>query len=273
MHTHSHLLTLFAVLGLASSAFGVATVSSGSTTYLTTGAATETSAWDYVGTINGSSGVYLGDGWVVTCGHVLSLSGSTSTFALDGTTYTIAADTIQYVVDGVDLVMFRLSNYSNISLAALTLATNTTTANAGSNVLMIGYGHWTKAYGYATVYNYSYTSRTVTETIPTDYGTFTSVDMLALSTTSQVVGGDSGGGLFYKDSNGNWVLSGVIELTSMATVNGSNYYATYAVDIATYETAIEEVKASSVPEPSTLAMAGASLGLVWWSRRRKDRKA
>src|ERR1700734_1830127 len=34
------------------------------------GGASGVTGWDYVGTVNDASGVYLGNGWVLTAGHV-----------------------------------------------------------------------------------------------------------------------------------------------------------------------------------------------------------
>lgn len=84
----------------------------------------------YVGQVNGSTGVYLGHGWVLTADHVRA-----GTFNLGGINYSYnGVDSHQ--IDGADLRLFRLS--SNPLLAPLKIATTAPSIN--DPVVMIGAG-------------------------------------------------------------------------------------------------------------------------------------
>jgi hypothetical protein len=63
--------------------------------------------WDYVGQVNGASGVYLGNGWVLTAAHV-----SGGDFTLDGITYGMV-DGSDESVGSSDLTLFQISSSPN----------------------------------------------------------------------------------------------------------------------------------------------------------------
>ncbi|HVE16099.1 MAG TPA: hypothetical protein VNB29_05150, partial [Chthoniobacterales bacterium] len=102
-------------------------------------AGTGVSGWDYVGSVNGASGVYLGDYngsyWVLTAGHV-----GAGNFTLNGTTYLLVDGSAVSLTDGeggaVDLTLFRIATDPGLS----TLALSDSTPMAGTSVTMIGYG-------------------------------------------------------------------------------------------------------------------------------------
>jgi hypothetical protein len=292
MRTHPFLLTLLAALAFCSSAFGVAEITTSSTTYNITEPTTITysqssnhgpsttgtldfstgwgtandsssiSGWDYVGSINSCSCIYLGNGWILTAAHVVSGTSYTGSFTLSGSTYTIVSGTIVYIGDS-DLAMIYVGSSATIDLPTLSLSTSTLSTN--STVVLVGNGGGSESWGTATVYKTG-TSVTVSG--------YTSTDFIATSGSTSVVVGDSGGGAFYYDSTTKtWVLAGVLEAIASGTSNGTVTYYNFIVDISQYYTEIEEVMASAVPEPSTLAMAGAGLGVLWWSRRRKKNRA
>lgn len=68
--------------------------------------------WDYVGTINGASGVYLGNGWVITASHV-----GASTFTLGATSYSPVANSAVRILNtdplfanwATDLVVYKVA--------------------------------------------------------------------------------------------------------------------------------------------------------------------
>ena len=92
--------------------------------------------WNYVGRIGGLSGVYLGDGWVLTANHV-----GPGDFELGGSTYPWVPGTEHRLQnsDGTlaDLLMFSIFPYPS-GLAPLAL--RETPPNAGDFVVMIGFG-------------------------------------------------------------------------------------------------------------------------------------
>ena len=79
--------------------------------------------WDYVGSIGGASGVYLGNGWVLTAGHVgagtfiLNSGPAAGTYYYDG-----VSDPIANSNGTADLTLFQLT--SSPDLPALSLATS-----------------------------------------------------------------------------------------------------------------------------------------------------
>jgi len=267
---------LCAILGvflfLPASAWAIATIS-GSTTYLTqdqlysnsiwtTGwGATDATGWDYVGSINGGSAVYLGGGYVLSVGH-LSISG-TSQFTLAGANYGIKAGSIVAITDTVtaktaDLVLFQITTDPN--LLSLTLASSPPQI---STAVMIGYGdgtvaHTSKSWGTSELF--AEDSFVV--------GAWTTVDVVGASTTSKLVTGDSGGADFiYNNSTQKWELAGINELTG----SGNGYYYSYMVDVNYYADEINaEIGAETVPEPSAWALMGTGGALFLWARRRKS---
>ena len=92
--------------------------------------------WDYVGSVNGLSGVYLGDGWVLTAHHV-----GPGDFELEGTTYhwLPGTDVRLQNTDGspADLVIFSIYPYP-VDLPPLALRSEPPVV--GDFVIMVGCG-------------------------------------------------------------------------------------------------------------------------------------
>ncbi|MDD5262026.1 MAG: trypsin-like serine protease [Methylacidiphilales bacterium] len=222
--------------------------------------------WDYVGTVNGASGVYLGNNWVLTAGHVGS-----GTFVLGGTSYSVLAGSTHGIVNPdstiADLTLFELS--SAPSLPSLTIAGSAPTAfsatQSGSMVAMIGYGGGQgETWGLNTVTDVNLPievtvgSSTYSSTdFATEYGTITA-GLASVTNDYVLVTGDSGGGDFiYNSASSSWMLSGINE----AVDTNQN---SYMVQLNAYASQIDSI--TGVPEPSSLGLLGLGLGflaLVW----------
>jgi hypothetical protein len=197
---------------------------------------TGVTGWDYVGQVNGASGVYLGNGWVLTAGHV-----GVHDFSLNGTSYAVISGTAHTftttngsTTGTADLSLFQVSNPPN--LAALTLG-STAPGIFTSKTVMIGYGGGQgESWGYNTV-----TANNDAISVSGFYSiTFVTAYGFPASNVSHVVGGDSGGAAFI-NVNGNWQLAGILE--ALDNNNGS-----YMVQLSTYYSDITAITA--VPEPA-----------------------
>jgi len=224
--------------------------------------------WNYVGSINGASGVYLGDydgtNWVLTAAHVGS-----GNFTLDGTTYdAISGSAFSFLnSDGsaADLSLFQISGTPG--LANLTIASRAPAS--GTTVEMIGFGGG-KSWGTNTIYGYS------NYTVSSGASTYGGLGIVTLASGeegegAQGVSGDSGGGLFYQAS-GNWVLAGTLSgIGDLTDGDGTNLgEATVSVDLADYSSQITaDIDSVAIPEPPTdAALLGlAALGLAALRRR------
>lgn len=227
--------------------------------------------WNYVGQINGASGVYLGNGWVLTAGHV-----GAGNFLLGGTTYLPVSGSATGISDAngtADLTLFRISTTPALPSLTLTLADPTvfSTSAPGTSVAMLGYGG-----GHGETWGYN----TVTETpvlvdlhpsypfvstdLLTDYGTIT-YGSSSITNPAFLVVGDSGGGDFIYDAANNlWELEGINEVNGSITnpYNGQTYPTSGMVQLSTYATQISSVTgATVVPEPET--WASLILGLIF----------
>jgi hypothetical protein len=204
--------------------------------------------WDYVGQVNGASGVYLGNGWVLTAGHV-----GPGGFTLNGTSYALISGTSHTftttngsTTGTADLSLFQISNPPN--LAALTLSSSAPTVFGpdASKTVMIGYGGGQgETWGYNTV-----TSRNVAVSVSGFYSIdFATAYGSPSTNVSHVVGGDSGGAAFI-NVNGNWQLAGILEALD-DNPSSPGYLTSYMVQLSTYYSEITAITA--VPEPDAAA--------------------
>ena len=209
--------------------------------------------WDYIGQVNGASGTYLRNGWVLTAGHV-----GAGNFTLGGTTYTLDSGS-QRNIGTADLTLFHLTT-SPANLPELIIATSPpipfSSANNGSKVAMIGYGGGQgETWGYNTV---------TTINQPVTFGTFVSTDFVTQFGTGtagsrsfdnqyRLVGGDSGGGDFIYNGT-RWELAGNNEAVDSATMRTS-----FMVQLSNYKAVIDPITA--VPEPSSWLLIG--LGIIF----------
>jgi len=219
----------------------------------TTGwSASGVTGWDYVGTVNGASGVYLGNGWVLTAGHV-----GAGTFTLKGTAYAAINGSARGISDGygiADISLFKIA-----SVPALTPLTLATQVYVNQQVVMVGYGG-----GHGETWGSNNLTALQLVTIPGPYNTplgtassLTTVDYEAPYSASggRVVIGDSGGADFIYDSaTSMWQLAGINEAVDG---NGNSYL----VDLGYYATAIENI--TEIPEPSSWMLLGLGAALLW----------
>lgn len=241
--------------------------------------------WDHVGTVNGASGIYVGNGWVVGAGHV-----GWNNFLLNGTLYDFDGNALRLTnSDGstTDMVMFHLAPPPN--LPSLALASNTPAAY--SQVDMIGYGriagsaettigayrgfYWS-ASGYkswgnnrvnntggAFVINAGAGNITVFQTDFSSPGT--PAPGSQTTDEAQAAVGDSGGAVFHQTGSG-WELAGMVDAVGAYgdQLANTSVYAdeTYFGDIATYRAQIAAWRASTAPV-LTISRVGTTIQICW----------
>ncbi len=261
--------------------------------------------WAYVGQVVrpdiSASGVYLGDGWVLTAAHV-----GGGTFYLDDTPYSMKSDSWHQLHHpeapgwGVDLGLFQLTE-TPVGLPSLTISESA--PGIDSPVVGIGYGRnravdesrwnssWDEVFppnpGFHRGFEFAagntkrWGTNEIAGTTPADdWGETYTIDTTFSEFAGdafemQAVHGDSGGGLFYKNSQGDWELAGIIVFQTPYT-NQPDDTAVYgnltrAADLSQYRDQIMVL----IPEPSVLAMllglgVGCLVGAVW---RRASRPA
>lgn len=221
--------------------------------------------WDYVGSVGGASGVYLGNGWVITAAHVDLSSG---TYTLNGVTYSIVAGSA--VSSGsADITMFQISSEPDLPTLSIS---SSTPISFSTEVVMVGYGGGAKSWGLNTVTSTSVqvaVSSYTTTDFATTYGTVSSQgrNRTTVTNTAEAVTGDSGGAAFaYNSSTGTWSLVGLMEAVNS---NGDTYF----VQLSSYYSFISSTLAT-VPEPSSLtllSLAGAVSAGMAGRRIRKNR--
>jgi hypothetical protein len=264
--------------------------------------------WDYVGAMNGASGIYLGEYnggyWVLTARHV-----NAGNFTLSGTTYNYVPGSVVQITNAdttpTDLVVFRIDSQPP---ALPNLALRSTPLTSGA-IKMMGYGRdraadettwyvetgttpnvWSSTMtpgwdeqrnGYETVGSSTkrWGNNTISGTAGISYSVSgTTMNVLAIVTDfddvdgeGQGILGDSGGGLFYLNG-GTWELAGSIVTVGTFSGQPSNTAVygnlTYAVDISKYRDAI----LAAIPEPG---ICGLSLlgGAFLLARRRLRERA
>jgi hypothetical protein len=264
---------------------------------------TSTTGWNYVGSVSGSgsqaSGVYLGDGWVITCAHV-----GAGNFKLNGTTYPLVANsahtftgtvttttasssgtTTSSAVDQADFILFQIS--PNPGLPTLPIRSSDPVRNT-SQVVMIGYGDG------GSLTNETWGSDTMTYLADqvVNLFSFWTNDFEILNGTNaeyEVVSGDSGGGDFiYNSTASRWELAGLNEAelqeeenntpvevgSAFVQLNNSSFsnssttsgVTTTHSGTTTYATQIEQLFVSPADTPAlpawALVMLGGFLGLA-----------
>lgn len=259
--------------------------------------------FSHVGRLRGSTGVYLGNGWVLTANHV-----GAGDFTLGGSTYNYDGVN-SHQISSVDLRVFKLSTAP--LLAPLTIAS--TSPSLGAEVVMIGAGRTPSASTPTTWHvdtdpvNWVWSTSSfldeditlngftaidtkqerwgtnVVEAIAEDvtYSGYAPADMIVTdfdetggtSFEAQAVLNDSGSGLFVDNGSG-WELAGTIVTVDIYNNQPSGVSSalfgnlTYAVDLSQYVDEIESYYLAPVPEPSSFAFyIGLSVFLQLLRRR------
>lgn len=299
-------LNLLSILIAGASAVEIVSYPGGSTNYNTSNNISETvtswstgwgtanplTGWNYIGQIIAGrgygSGVYLGNGWVLTAGHVgvgnFTLNGNT--FNPTGTSYSDFTLNISGVNQIADLTLFQIlttssTGSSTLSMPPLTLtpSTNAPTAfsrfSAGSQVVMIGYGGGQgEAWGVNTV-----TATSQATPVTSGSQSFDSADFVtaygvtsygsgffgrSITNTAQVYPGDSGGGDFI-NVNGTWELAGINEAVGSSS---SNLGFSYMVQLSYYDSQIQSIM-SLAPEPGDFLLSAFGLLVAGFAIKRR----
>ncbi|MCS7064054.1 MAG: PEP-CTERM sorting domain-containing protein [Methylacidiphilales bacterium] len=249
--------------------------------------------WNYIGQVNGSSAIYLGNSWALTAFHV-----GPGNLILGGTTYTYTGTSHRLTTlspNDADMILFQINGDPGLTPLPL----NSTPPSPGSQVTMIGFGfdqgsliQWdagwvtippstnpvafqgypwlpttSKKWGYGNIVQYFPT--------PIDAGngpnwSFNTTFLLS-EDYGQGAAHDSGGGVFYYNGT-EWELVGMMFAVTAHTgqpvntsVNGNQ---TIHATIAAYKPEILSV--TNIPEPSTYALLilGAA-SCLWFSRSKK----
>ncbi|MGC4013690.1 MAG: PEP-CTERM sorting domain-containing protein [Luteolibacter sp.] len=259
-----------------------------------------------VGTVNGASAIYLGNGWVMTAAHVAGSLPASVNFG--GTNYATLVGTYTQLTNNgavgmtvnTDIVLFQLA--SDPGLASLNISTSTPTV--GSQVVMIGDGRdratgitywnvntgtdpwtWTELPD-STEANEAGFKELGTQTIrwgtneidstgvnaDAGFGTVRSMVTLfddpGLTHEAQAAVGDSGGAIFYKNGS-TWELAGMFNAVGTFSGQPGN---TAAFGDATYIADLSFYQAqiltiTGVPEPGAIALTLAGAGLMLRRRR------
>jgi hypothetical protein len=205
--------------------------------------------FDHVGRVNSPSGVYLGNGWVLTAAHVII--GETE---FGGVGYLpVPGSAVQLVNPNqslADLQVFQIDPSPSLPL----LPIRSTTPNQNANVTMIAVGlsrgdptSWMGYDGYywgATDGKRWGTNRVSGTAYIGTHSFFTSFTEGGTTHEAHGASGDSGGGVFVKNG-GVWELAGLLLAVGPGTLPGGqpgnaalygNY--TYAADLAQYRSQI-----------------------------------
>jgi hypothetical protein len=298
MRTPVHLSLLALAALLLASTSGAVIIDSGDGTGNTT-APLDDPGWDHVARIGGNSGVYLRNGWILTANHV-----ETRRVLLEGEYYDVVDGTEIRLEDAsgtpIDLKVYGI--YPMPSLPELPIRLQTTLPTGG--VKLIGRGRdrgvftdsddplvWTpppdppstpiEGYDWASTKSMRWGTNEVVGYWPGDpfdteafYMVFDEMgEPNRTADESQTADGDSGGGVFAKNSSGDWELAGILYVFGgyQGQSNSSALYGNWtgAVDLAVYRDDIMTLTSEPVPEPGLALQLVSGSGLLLWLQRRR----
>ncbi len=224
--------------------------------------------WDNVLNMNGASGVYIGEGWMLSAEHVFD--DNPNPFVVHNSTTYLADLTKTYVLENPanfpglgltaasDVVLFRLQS-AILGLPTISLGS----ASSNLNITMIGFGGG-KSWGTNNVQS----GLTNLDWSENDFLAFSTDYDTATQSEGQGIVGDSGGGAFASQS-GAWKLVGIMN----AVDTDSNPDLTYFANISTYSAEINNIilTQGNIPEPSSLLLSSPALLLLLRRRRCETR--
>ncbi len=246
--------------------------------------AANVTGWNYVGQIaGGASGVYVGNGWVLTAGHVGAGSFVLGNGSAAGT-YSVVSGSAQSIpvneTQTVDVALFQVTPVPN--LPALRIATSPPVAfsatTPGTMIALLGFGgSHGLTWGYDTItdINEAITPDGLPQFLSNDFLTQNDTVTRGSSTitnNSAVVSGDSGGGDFaFNPAAQAWELAGINEVMGADNgVNVSGY-----VQLNTYASQINEIVFGPATDTPTMPFAGLvilAVALVAIALRRIDHR-
>lgn len=261
--------------------------------------------WNNVGSIGGTTGIYLGTFgggyWALTAAHV-----GAGNLNLGGTTYNYVSGSAIRVLNNdssnTDLVLFRLATdpgLPNLELTTVAPPTNTAVymigrgdvegavnywsvsngpgpsdavwTNLGSNPAGANIGGYFVSSSIGLRWGTNHISGTTTYDIGTGATTALYTDFSNVNGDAQGASGDSGGAVFANDGSG-WLLVGVMgAIGNFENQPGGTAVignVTYLASIAAYNSFIT----AAIPEPSSWALAAGLLGVAAVVLRRRQEK-
>lgn len=210
--------------------------------------------WSFVGRVGGPTGVYLGNGWVLTANHV-----GTNPVDFDGIAYPVVpGSTIQLQnpdTSFADLKVFRIDPYPDLGLLPIRATTPPVNAyltfiavglSRGAATSWMGINGW--LWGATTGKRWGTNRLTATGIANGTLGfsaSFTHVGTMG-STTHEAIGanGDSGGAAFVKNGS-TWELAGLLFAISSfgGQPYGTSLYGnlTWSADLSQYRDQLIEI--------------------------------
>ena len=235
--------------------------------------------WANVGSVNGGSGTYLGNGWVLTAAHVGAgpIAFDSGAFQPDGRVIRLSNPDTSLA----DILLYHLVLTPGLTGSVV----SSSTPAIGSLVDLVGYGrirgsaeqsfsteygpksgfYWspngTKSYGRNLIQT-GVTTRTLL-----GVGSFRGFILDFTPPDAQVATGDSGGAVFYKNS-ATWELAGMIEaLASFVYPLPASVYGdeSWIMDLPTYKSQIDALVSSTAGGASWTGANGSTWADANWS--------
>ena len=257
-------------------------------------APTDDPGWDRIGISGVASGVYLGNGWVLTAKHTASTS-----FRINDKTYSAIAGSGKQLKNPednslTDLYMYQINVPVTDALSNLPVVDIASSSpNIGSTGILMGIGYiqnsQTPDYDFKFGYP-EYDSFTISTTerakkwayaqvLPTPIydkplqlnirHTFNTVfDLTDESQTGNATQKDSGGAFFAKNANNDWELAGIINLIASDPSQEANTAANGNQTIYSDLTYFRDQILTTVPEPSSLLVLGGLIAPFMAYRRK-----
>ncbi|MEI7577405.1 MAG: trypsin-like serine protease [Armatimonadota bacterium] len=239
-----------------------------------------TSDFDFVGQVNGASGVLVGANTVLTARHV-----GAGTFTLPGIgTFNVLAGSVKnHPTD--DLTLFQIDTGSTTLTNYAQINVNRVAANTA--ITMVGFGASGVLNGSGTGYDITISAGTRRKATGIVEGTrmveepgfrLASIySPLRSNGQGALVGGDSGGGWFLQDGSSRPQLVGINSwIDNFGTFSSwfqfsnhpTNFFGSGAADLSEYNGWLVQNGASVVPEPGTITVLAIG-SLLALCRRRK----